>query len=231
MLTSDLCDRIERVRETIARAEQRYGRPAGSVTLLAASKTQSIERLLSAMHCGQRLFGENYVQEAEPKIAALPELDWHYIGPLQANKTRRVAQLFKWVHSIDRHKTALRLDAQRMEIDIPLEVCLQVNISGESGKAGASLGDLSRLAERVIDLKHLKLRGLMAIPAPTPDPYQQRRSFATMRKALEDLNRRGYELDTLSMGMSTDLEAAIAEGASIVRIGTAIFGPRISRQG
>lgn len=232
---NDLCDRIERVRDTIARAEHRYGRPTGSVNLLAASKSQSIERIRAAMHCGQRLFGESYVQEAEPKIVGLsepdgPYPDWHYIGPLQANKTRKVARLFKWVHSIERHKTASRLAAQRAEIGIPLEICLQVNISGEAGKAGVSLADLPRLAEQVTGLKHLRLRGLMAIPALSIDFNEQRRSFGRVRAALEDLNRRGHELDTLSMGMSADLEAAIAEGATIVRIGTAIFGPRTSRQ-
>jgi PLP dependent protein len=226
VLAADLCGRIARVREAITRAEHRYGRPTGGVTLLAVSKTQSVEKIRAAAQCGQHLFGENYVQEAEPKINQLGELRWHYIGPLQANKTRKVAKLFEWVHSVDRLKIALRLSDQRAEIGMPLAVCLQVNISCEPNRAGASLEDLPLLAEQVAALEHLRLRGLMAIPAPASDFDQQRRSFAAVREALEHLNRCGHRLDTLSMGMSADLEAAIAEGATIVRIGTAIFGPR-----
>jgi len=223
---ADLCERIARVREAIARAEQRYGRPAGSVSLLAASKAQPIERIRAAAKCGQRLFGENYVQEAEAKITQLGELHWHYIGPIQANKTRKIAALFEWVHSVDRLKIAKRLDAQRAEIGAPLQVCLQINISGEPDKAGIPLEELPRLAEQVAALENLRLHGLMAIPAVTNDSDQQRRTFAAVREALENLNRRGHRLDTLSIGMSADLEAAIAEGATVVRIGTAIFGPR-----
>jgi pyridoxal phosphate enzyme (YggS family) len=222
----DICERIARLRETISRAEQRYGRAPGSVTLLAASKTQCAERIRAAMQCGQHLFGESYVQEAEAKIAELSDLHWHYIGPLQANKTRRVARLFEWVHSVDRLKVASRLDSQRTQSDTPLDICLQVNVSREAGKAGAAPEDIPALSERVASLEHLRLRGLMAIPAATRDFDQQRRQFAELRTMLERLMDSGHRLDTLSMGMSGDLEAAIAEGATIVRVGTAIFGRR-----
>ncbi len=225
-LPRDMCGRITRVREVIAEAERRHSRPAGSVTLLAASKAQPIARIRAAAECGLHLFGENYVQEAEPKIIELRELHWHFIGPLQANKTRKVAKLFDWAHSIDRLKIASRLDTQRMECEAPLDVCLQVNVSREPGKSGVPIENLPELAERVASLAHLRLRGLMAIPAPSTEPAAQRRTFAAVRTALEDLNRHGHRLDTLSMGMSGDFEAAIAEGATIVRIGTAIFGPR-----
>jgi pyridoxal phosphate enzyme (YggS family) len=213
------------LRDAIVRAEQRYGRTPGSVTVLGASKAQSVDRIRAAAQCGLRVFGENYLQEAERKIAELKDLHWHYIGPLQANKTGRVSVLFEWVHSVDRLKVAARLNDRRAG-DKPLDICLQVNISREPGKAGVRLEDLPQLAEQIAPLEKLQLRGLMAIPAPTADFDQQRRQFAALRTALDDLNRRGHRLDTLSMGMSGDLEAAIAEGATIVRIGTAIFGPR-----
>ncbi|HEX2238534.1 MAG TPA: YggS family pyridoxal phosphate-dependent enzyme [Gammaproteobacteria bacterium] len=227
ILPCDLCGRIARVREIIAQAERRHGRPTGGVTVVAASKAQPIPRIRAAAECGLHLFGENYVQEAEPKIIALRELCWHFIGPLQANKTRKVAKLFDWVHSIDRLKIAVRLSAQRPELDTPLDVCLQVNISREPAKSGVLIENLPKLAEQVASLAHLRLRGLMAIPAPSTEAAAQRRAFAAVRMALEDLNRRGHRLDTLSMGMSGDLEAAIAEGATMVRVGTAIFGPRV----
>ncbi len=225
VLEDDLCGRIARLRDAIVRAEQRYGRTPGSVTVLGASKAQSVDRIRAAAQCGLRVFGENYLQEAERKIAELKDLHWHYIGPLQANKTGRVSVLFEWVHSVDRLKVAARLNDRRAG-DKPLDICLQVNISREPGKAGVRLEDLPQLAEQIAPLEKLRLRGLMATPAPTADFDQQRRQFAALRTALDDLNRRGHRLDTLSMGMSGDLEAAIAEGATIVRIGTAIFGPR-----
>lgn len=227
VLTS-LCQRIASVRETIARAEQRYGRRTGSVALLAASKAQPANVIRAAAACGQRLFGENYVQEGEPKIADLGELRWHYIGPVQANKTGQIARLFEWVHSVDRFKVAARLNAQRAAIGTRLDICLQVNISREPSKSGLPPAHLPELAEQVVLLDRLTLRGLMAIPAPTADFDEQRRQFAAVRAALEDLNCRGHRLDTLSMGMSGDLEAAIAEGTTIVRVGTAIFGSRTS---
>jgi pyridoxal phosphate enzyme (YggS family) len=222
----ELCERLARVREVIGEAEHRYGRTPGSVSLLAASKAQSVDKVRAAVECGQRLFGENYVQEAEPKIAELSGLRWHYIGPLQANKAGRVARLFEWVHSVDRLKIARRLSAQRDDTQTPLDVCLEVNISRESGKAGILPEELPSFADQVAALQHLRLRGLMAIPAIETDFSQQRRNFAAVREAWEHLNHRGHRLDTLSMGMSGDLEAAIAEGATIVRVGTAIFGPR-----
>lgn len=227
IIPADLCERLRRVKDTIVRAEQRYGRVTGSVSLLAASKAQSIDKIRRAAHCGQRSFGENYVQEAELKIAQLgDELRWHHIGPVQTNKTNRIARLFEWVHSVDRLKVARRLDAQRPAGSAPLNVCLQVNICRESSKSGVLPEDLPELAEEIVRLERLKTRGLMAIPALSADFDQQRRAFAAVRAVFEDLNRRGHALDTLSMGMSADLEAAIAEGATIVRIGTAIFGAR-----
>jgi pyridoxal phosphate enzyme (YggS family) len=225
-MPTDLSARLRQVKNTIARAEQRYKRPAESVSLLAASKGRSVDVIRAAAQYGQRLFGENYVQEAEPKISLLGDLQWHYIGPVQANKTGRIARLFEWVHSIDRLKVARRLDAQRPASSAPLNVCLQVNLSRESSKSGVLPENLPALAEQVASLASLRLRGLMALPALTVNFDQQRRAFATLRLNLEDLNRRGHRLDTLSMGMSADLEAAIAEGATIVRIGTAVFGRR-----
>ncbi len=226
MTPTDLCARLGQVKNKIVRAEQRYGRPAQSVSLLAASKGQSVDVIRAVAQYGQRLFGENYVQEAEPKIALLGDLQWHYIGPMQANKTGRVAQLFEWAHSLDRLKVARRLNAQRAASSTALNVCLQVNVSRESSKAGVLPEDLPALAEQVASLVRLRLRGLMALPALNVDFDQQRRAFANLRLNLEDLNRRGHRLDTLSMGMSADLEAAIAEGATIVRVGTALFGAR-----
>lgn len=225
-MPTDLSARLRQVKNTIARAEQRYKRPAESVSLLAASKGRSVDVIRAAAQYGQRLFGENYMQEAEPKIALLGDLQWHYIGPVQANKTGRIARPFEWVHSIDRLKVARRLDAQRPASSAPLNVCLQVNLSRESSKSGVLPENLPALAEQVASLASLRLRGLMALPALTVDFDQQRHAFATLRLNLEDLNRRGHRLDTLSMGMSADLEAAIAEGATIVRIGTAVFGRR-----
>jgi pyridoxal phosphate enzyme (YggS family) len=201
------------------------------VSLLAVSKSQPLTRIQQAIDCGQRLLGESYLQQAENKIELLPskEIEWHFIGAIQANKTRRIAQLFRWVHSVDRYKIAVRLNNQRPSTMPPLDICLQVNISEESSKAGIRLNQLSELAEQITALPRLKLRGLMTIPHETAYTQSQRRSFAALRKALERLNNRGLELDTLSMGMSNDMEAAIAEGATIVRIGTAIFGLRLEQ--
>lgn len=228
--STGVCERLARVRGRIARAEQLYGREPGSVTLIAASKAQPVECVAAAAACGQRAFGENYLQEAAPKIEQFDKptlcLAWHFIGPLQANKTGRIAKLFDWVHSVDRLKLATRLSVKRPLESAALHICLQVNIDRETGKAGVPVEHLPALAEQVATLENLRLRGLMAIPAATCDFDSQRKSFARVRAALEDLNRRGHRVADLSMGMSGDLEAAIAEGATMVRVGTAIFGPR-----
>lgn len=220
--------RIEAVRRRIREAERSSARPPGSVRLIAVGKTQPAHRLRAAWAAGQRDFGESYLQEALPKIAALADLDitWHFIGPIQSNKTRAIAEHFDWVHSVARLKIARRLSEQRPAALAPLNLCLQVNVSGEATKSGASLSELPELAAQVAQLPTVHLRGLMAIPAACTDPSQQRASFQRLREALDSLRRNGLQLDALSMGMSDDLEAAVAEGATLVRIGTAIFGPR-----
>jgi len=212
----------------IRAAEQRHHRPSGSVQLLAVSKTQPVAAIAALAAAGQSAFGENYAQEALDKIAALATLglEWHFIGPLQANKTRAVAERFAWVHSVDRLKIAERLSVQRPIELPPLNICLQVNIDREPAKHGLDPGGVATVAQAVTDLPRLRLRGLMAIPAPVADFAAQRRPLARLRELQESLNSAGLALDTLSMGMSDDLEAAIAEGATWVRIGTALFGPR-----
>jgi hypothetical protein len=221
-------ERLAAVRARITAAEQRYGRSPGSVRLLAVSKTQPAEAIRAAARCGQRDFGENYLQEATDKMRALgaERLAWHFIGPIQANKTRGVAARFDWVHSLDRLKIARRLNEQRSPELPPLYVCIEVNLGGEHGKAGISPEELREFAAGVADLPRLKLRGLMTMPALTGDFSAQRQTFRRLRELLEELNAAGMSLDTLSMGTSQDLEAAIAEGATIVRIGTGVFGPR-----
>ena len=196
--------------------------------LLAVSKTWPADSVREAAAAGQRAFGENYVQEGVAKVEALAGLglEWHFIGPLQSNKTRLVANSFAWVHSIDRLKIAERLSEQRDVHLPPLEVCIQVNVSGEASKSGVAPDDLPELARAVSALPRLRLRGLMAIPEPTSDVALQRARFASLRQLREQLNAGGLQLDTLSMGMSDDLEAAIAEGSTMVRVGTAIFGGR-----
>jgi PLP dependent protein len=202
------------------------------VSLLAVSKTFGPDSVRQAHAAGQMAFGENYVQEALAKIEALAELraqlQWHFIGPLQSNKTRPVAEAFDWVHSVDRLKIAERLAAQRPAGLLPLNICLQVNVSGEASKGGVAPAELPALAAAVAALApgQLRLRGLMSIPEPTDDAHQQRAAHRQLRELLQALRQQGLELDTLSMGMSADLEAAIAEGSTIVRIGTAIFGAR-----
>jgi pyridoxal phosphate enzyme (YggS family) len=225
---------IQQVRGRIAAACARAGRAAGSVQLLCVSKTHPPEAVREAHAAGERRFGENYVQEGLDKVAALadlrPDIEWHLIGPLQSNKTRPVARDFDWVHSVDRLKIAQRLSEQRPPELPPLQVCLQVNISGEPSKSGVAPEALADLAAAVSALPRLRLRGLMAIPEPAADPDAQRAPHRALRALLEGLNASGRltgpPLDTLSMGMSDDLEAAIAEGATIVRIGTAVFGAR-----
>jgi len=219
---------LQAVRERIAAACVAAGRPAAAVDLLAVSKTWPAAAVRDAAAAGQRRFGESYVQEAVPKVAALRELEleWHFIGPLQSNKTRSVAETFAWVHSVERLKIAERLSQQRPPELGPLNVCLQVNVSGEASKSGCAPGEVAALAPVVAQLPNLRLRGLMAIPEPGEDVATQRRRFAALRELCERLAADGLVLDTLSMGMSDDLEAAVLEGATMVRVGTAIFGER-----
>jgi len=221
---------LHTVLNRIGDACRRSGRPVDSVTLLAVSKTFPADAVRDAFGAGCRQFGENYVQEALDKIAALadlrPRLTWHLIGPLQSNKTRPVAEAFDWVHSVDRLKIAQRLSEQRPPQLPPLQVCLQVNISGEASKSGLAPAEVPAVAQAVAALPRLRLRGLMAIPEPVGDEAAQRAPHRALRALLAALNDQGLALDTLSMGMSADLEAAVAEGATIVRVGTAIFGGR-----
>lgn len=204
------------------------GRPSGEVALLAVSKTFAPDAIREAYHAGQVCFAESYVQEALNKLAALHDLpiEWHFIGPVQSNKTRAIAEHFAWVHSVDRLKIAERLSAQRPAHLPPLQICLQVNISEEASKSGVPSGEVAQLAMKVARLPHLELRGLMAIPAPSDDVSAQRAAFARLRELRDQLGRQGLRLDTLSMGMSHDFAAAITEGATMVRVGTAIFGKR-----
>jgi len=219
---------IERARQRIAVAEEKYGRPPGSVELLAVSKTQPATSILAALEQQQYHFGENYLQEALDKIDTLKKhpIIWHYIGSIQSNKTRPIAEQFNWVHSVSSLKVAKRLSAQRPESLPTLNICLQFNVSNEASKSGATLEELSILAEEISELPHIKLRGLMAIPQKSENLDQQRVIFHRVKQAQQHLIDAGHPLDTLSLGMSADLEAAIAEGSTMVRIGTAIFGPR-----
>ena len=219
---------LQHVRARIATACQRAGRGVEEVTLLAVSKTFGADAVRAAAAAGQRAFGENYIQEGVEKIAALRDLGlmWHCIGPIQSNKTRLVAEHFDWVHTVDRLKIAERLSAQRPADRPPLNVCIQVNIDGGANKSGVAPGDALALARAVAALPQLKLRGLMSIPEIAPDFEAARAVHASARALFDQLNADGLGLDTLSMGMSDDLEAAIAAGSTMVRIGTAIFGSR-----
>ena len=225
--------RLQHVRERVARACAAAGRDVQGVTLLAVSKTQPAQAVREALAAGQQAFGENYVQEALEKIGELAEwrsrLQWHLIGPLQSNKTRLVAEAFDWVHTVDRLKIAQRLSEQRPPRLGPLQVCLQVNVSGEASKSGVAPAELPELARAVAALPGLRLRGLMSIPEPTADPAAQRAPHRALRELLAGLREQGLALDTLSMGMSADLEGAVAEGSTLVRVGTAIFGERSPR--
>ena len=223
-----IAQNINAIRERITNAEKRYGRSPGSVQLLAVSKTRPIEDIRDAMRVNQRLFGENYLQDALPKITALSEsaIEWHFIGPIQSNKTQQIAQYFSWVHSIDRLKIAQRLSKQREAEQTPLNICIQVNTSGESSKSGVTAEETLVLAKDIALLPNIQLRGLMTIPSTTNDFKQQCQPFSLLRELKKELQRQGIALDTLSMGMTNDMEAAIAEGSTIVRIGTAIFGAR-----
>ncbi len=225
-----IADKIAQVRARIARACAGAGRDVQSVTLLCVGKTFPPAALREAFEAGERCFGENYVQEGIDKIAVLADLrgaiEWHLVGPLQSNKTRVVAEQFDWVHSIDRLKTAQRLNEQRPAHLAPLQVCLQVNISAQASKSGVAPADLAGLAHAVAGLPRLRLRGLMAIPEPAADSALQRAPYHALRGLRDALGASGLALDTLSMGMSGDVEAAIAEGATLVRVGSAIFGAR-----
>jgi PLP dependent protein len=224
----NLAERLRQLQERVAAAATGAGRSAQSVTLLAVGKAQPTESLAALAALGVTDFGESYLKEAEAKLAALrsSHLTWHFIGRLQANKTRAVAQDFAWVHALDRLKIAERLSAQRPFHAAPLNVCLQVNLAGEASKGGVTPGQLPGLAAQVAQLPRLALRGLMCIPPEESEPQRQRAWFAQLRGLKEQLSAAGLELDTLSMGMSGDFEAAIREGATIVRVGTALFGPR-----
>ena len=221
-------DNLQAVKGRIAGAARAAGRDPDAVTLLAVSKTHAPALIEQAYGAGQHAFGENYVQEATEKMDALARLpiEWHLVGPLQSNKTRLVAERFQWVHSIDREKIARRLSAQRPQALPPLEVLLQVNVSGEASKSGVAPGEVPALAKMVANLPRLRLRGLMSLPEPTADDQTQHARFREVRELYEWLRRSGLKLDTLSMGMSADMQAAIAEGSTMVRIGTAIFGER-----
>jgi PLP dependent protein len=220
--------RLQAVKSRIARACAAAGRNPRDIVLVAVSKTFPADAVRAAHAAGQRDFGENHAQDAVAKIDALGDLDlvWHFIGPVQSNKTRTIAARFAWVHSIDRLKIAERLAAQRPEALPPLQACIQVNVSGETTKSGVAPAEAPALARAVAALPRLQLRGLMAIPEPTDDPALQRRRFESLRDLKDRLAADGLALDTLSMGMSDDLEAAIAAGATMVRVGTAIFGAR-----
>jgi PLP dependent protein len=227
-----IADKLAQVHSRIASACVAAGRPVQSVTLLAVSKTFDVEAIAAAYAAGQRRFGENYVQEAIEKVAALehlaPRPEWHLIGPLQSNKTRVVAATFDWVHTVDRLKIAERLSAQRPAGLAPLSICLQVNVSAEASKSGLAPAEVGAVAHAVATLPRLRLRGLMAVPAvvANDDLATQRRPFHALRTLFDQLRAEGLALDTVSAGMSDDLEAAILEGATMVRVGSAIFGRR-----
>lgn len=226
---------MSRIAENLADISQRIhtaataaGRKADSVAILAVSKTHSVDKIREAYAAGVTSFGESYVQEAIQKIVALKDLplEWYFIGPIQSNKTRSIAEHFQWVLSIDRLKIAKRLNEQRPQYLPPLNICVQVNVSRESSKSGIVQQALHEFVEQLVELPQLKLRGLMAIPQKTTEEAAQRAMFNELRRMFDDLNQHGYQLDTLSMGMSADLEAAVMEGSNLVRIGTGLFGAR-----
>jgi PLP dependent protein len=227
---ASIASKLQQVLHRIDDACAQAARPVQSVTLLAVSKTFGPDAVRAAQAAGQRAFGENYVQEALAKIDALADLreriEWHLIGPLQSNKTREVAAAFDWVHAVDRLKIAERLSAQRPAHLSPLSVCVQVNVSGESSKSGVAPAEVAALARAVAALPNLRLRGLMSIPEPAEGLAAQRAPHRRLRELFDALRADGLALDTLSMGMSADLEAAVLEGATLVRVGTAIFGAR-----
>lgn len=227
-MQADITANIAELRRRIAAAAQAVNRDPAGIGLLAVAKTRPPEAIRAAAGAGVTAVGENYLQEALTKLDALADLtlEWHFIGPIQSNKTRELAARFDWVQSVDRIKVARRLNDQRPAGMAPLNICLQLNVSGEATKSGLAIGELGHVAAICAGLGRIRLRGLMAIPAPTPDPLAQRAAFAEVRRAFEALRVEHPQLDTLSMGMSADLEAAIAEGATLVRIGTDLFGAR-----
>jgi len=226
--SANIAANLQQINTRIDEICQQYHRNSNDIRLLAVSKTKPAEDIRSAFNAGQRCFGENYLQEALQKIQALHDLpiEWHFIGSIQSNKTRELAEHFSWIHSVDRLKIARRLSEQRPESMPPLNICLQVNISEESSKSGLLLNELDALVAEVVQLPNISLRGLMAIPAKADTLAAQRAIFNKIYLALQTLQKMHPELDTLSMGMSNDMEAAIAEGSTILRIGTAIFGAR-----
>jgi len=223
-----IAQNIKSIKSLIHDAEKKYGRTSGSVQLLAVSKTRPKEDIYAAFGENQQHFGENYLQDALSKIEEVKEasIEWHFIGPIQSNKTRQIAENFQWVHTIDRLKIAQRLSEQRDSTQNPLNVCIQVNVSGEASKSGVAPEETLSLAKQISELPNIQLRGLMTIPASNDDFEEQRKPFQLLRKLKDEIQSQGIKLDTLSMGMSNDMEAAIAEGSTIVRIGTAIFGAR-----
>ncbi len=223
-----IAENLLAINNRIRTAEQDFGREPGSVSLLAVSKFHPLEAISAAMQAGQWAFGENYAQEMAIKAQALSDqpLEWHFIGPIQSNKTRQIAAIARWVHSVDSVRIARRLSEQKPAELPPINICLQVNISDEASKSGVKAAEVPAVAAQLLELPGVRLRGLMAIPAPQENLQRQRAVFAQVRALQENLNARGFSLDTLSMGMTDDMQAAIAEGATIVRIGTAIFGAR-----
>ena len=225
----NIAENLVLLKQRIYAAEQKYGRRRGSVKLLAVSKSQPVQAISEAFHAGQVEFGENYLQEALTKVRLLEKkagISWHFIGPIQSNKVRQLAENFDWIHSLDREKIARRLSDARPADRVAVNVCIQVNISAEVTKSGISPTDAESFADLIIQLPGLRLRGLMVIPAKEVDFDQQRHVFRQARVLYENLQKTVPDLDTLSMGMSDDMEAAIAEGATMLRIGTAIFGAR-----
>lgn len=223
-----IAQQLNTIRKNAHALEQKYGREKNSVKIVAASKTRSVEEILGALKYGQLDFGENYQQEAVTKINALSHKNivWHFIGPLQSNKARHIAEHFAWIHSVDRIKIARQLSKLRTPNQANLNVCIQINISQEKSKSGTSTDNLKALAETITLLPGLRLRGVMALPAPAKNLVKQREAFRKVRDYFDLLLSCGHDLDTLSMGTSNDIEAAIAEGATMIRLGTALFGPR-----
>lgn len=225
-----IADRLAIAQHRIAQAAQKCARLPNSIRLLAVSKTKPIEDIIAAYHAGQRYFGENYVQEGMAKIIELqgnyPDIEWHFIGPLQSNKTNIVAQYFDWMHTVSRDKIAIRLNEQRPISMAPLNVCIQINISGEESKSGIDAEQMLPLAQLIAQLPNLTLRGLMAIPTATENSALQEQEFTKLNALFEELKHHYPDVDTLSMGMSNDLDTAIACGSTMVRIGSAIFGER-----
>jgi pyridoxal phosphate enzyme (YggS family) len=228
---SRIAQNLANISQRVKVAAKAVGRDPRRIKILAVSKTHSAEKIREAYAAGLTRFGESYVQEAIPKIQVLNDLplEWHFIGPIQSNKTREIAEHFDWVHSIDRLKIASRLNEQRPKNRKPLNICVQINISMEASKSGIVQQALQDFVTQLKPLRRLKLRGLMAIPQQTKDQQQQRTLFAELRRLFDDLNQEGYQLDTLSMGMTDDLEAAVMEGSTLLRIGTGLFGARTAR--